>query len=77
MTTNSTAKLLRGAVNCGEVLRTCFHLNFYMYFNQTIYSAEISMQNKQLGNLSAAGQKYSGRSMENAICILFETYKFV
>ena len=29
ITTNSAAKLLRGAVNRGEVLRTCFHLNFY------------------------------------------------
>ena len=28
MTTNPTAKLLRGAVNRGEVLRKCFHLNF-------------------------------------------------
>ena len=45
MTTNPPAKLSRGAMNRGEVLRTCFHLNFYTYFDQTIYSAEISIEN--------------------------------
>ena len=36
MTVNSTAKLSRGAVNRGEVLRTCFHLNFYTLIKQYI-----------------------------------------
>ena len=36
ITTNSTAKLSRGAVNRGEVLRTCFHLNFYTSIKQYI-----------------------------------------
>ena len=45
ITTNSTAVLSRGAVNRREVLRTCFHLNFYTYIDQNLYSAEISIQN--------------------------------
>ena len=36
MTVNSTAKLSRGAVNRDEVLRTCFHLNFYTSIKQYI-----------------------------------------
>ena len=36
ITTNSTAKLSRGAVNRGEVLRICFHLNFYTSMKQYI-----------------------------------------
>ena len=50
MTTNPTAKVSRGAVNRGEVLRTCFHLNFYTSIKQYIlnssYSAEISLSYK-------------------------------
>ena len=40
--TNYTAKLSRGAVNRGEVL--FLYLNFYMHFDPTIYSAEISIK---------------------------------
>ena len=36
ITANSTAKLSRGAMNRGEVLRTCFHLNFYTSIKQYI-----------------------------------------
>ena len=42
MMTNPIAKLSRGAMNRGEVLRTCFHLNFYTFFDQTIYSPEVA-----------------------------------
>ena len=36
LTAISTAKLSRGAMNRGEVLRTCFHLNFYTSIKQYI-----------------------------------------
>ena len=36
MTTNSTAKLSRGAVNRSEVLTTGFHLNLYTSIKQYI-----------------------------------------
>ena len=36
ITANSTAKLSRGAMNRGEVLRTCFHLDFYTSIKQYI-----------------------------------------
>ena len=45
ITTNSAAKLSQGAVNRGEVLRTCFHLNFYTSIKSYILLNQISIQN--------------------------------
>ena len=70
MTTNSTAKLSRGAVNRGGILRTCFHLNFYTSIKQ--YTVEPLLSGPPLSGHTLLNGQMS-KSQEYLLYIIKDT----